>query len=92
MKVVKGGVVHTSNQPAKLAAAVDQIQFDKVDPNVTVPAGSIGTMILVAPPPQIGHYNVGDKLYYSDSNHHNDSTFEVKANIGPSKYTVKLAG
>ena len=89
-KVVKGGIVYRSDQSEKLAAEVDYIDFPTVDSHATVPAGAEGTLFLKAPPPQIGHYDKGDTLYYKDSNRHNDSTFDVKENVGPTKYKIKV--
>jgi hypothetical protein len=56
----------------------------------TVPSGAEGTLVLKDPPPQIGHYDAGNILFYQDSNRHNDYTLKVLQNIGPSKYKIKV--
>jgi hypothetical protein len=89
-KEVRGGIVYRNDQSEKLAAEVDHIDFPTVGSHETVPAGADGTLYLKNPPPQIGHYDRGDILYYKDSNRHNDSTFEVRENVGPTKYKIRV--
>ena len=87
-KTVIGGVIHRNTQPASQNASVEKIEFPKVASGATVPINAKGTLYLVNPPPTIGHYDKGDTLIYSDSNHNNDASFKVDSNVGPIKYKV----
>lgn len=89
-KTVKGGIVYRKDQAEKLSASVQQIEFPNIASTASVTVGAKGTMILTASPPQIGHYDKGNTLYYKDSNHHNDATLNVDQNVGPSKYIITV--
>jgi len=88
-KTVVGGTVYRVGQTQSLAASVEKIVFATVDSSQSVPDGAVGTLYLVNPPPQIGHYDVGNVLNYQDSNHNNDCQLTVLINYGPSKYSVR---
>ncbi len=87
-RVVEGGIVELRGNPVTKTDVVN-ITFPAVPAGAPeVPAGAAGTMVLKEPPPQIGHFNRGDQLDYSDSNAHNDRILTVTSNIGPSKYNI----
>lgn len=89
-RVVEGGVVELHGNEST-RTDVTSITFPDVAAGTpVVPANSQGTMILRSPPPQVGHFDRGDRLDYADGNHHNDRTLVVTSNIGPSKYKVTL--
>ncbi len=90
MRTVNGGGVLTNQQHDQaLTALVKTIQFPSLNSTVVVvPIGTPGTLTLVSPPPQLGHYNKGDVLNYRDGNNNNNATFHVDSNVGPSTYAV----
>lgn len=87
-KTVEGGVVELHGND-KTRTPVVTITFPAIAANVSVPVGANGTMILKDAPPVVGHFDAGNQLNYADSNHNNDSTLQVTANIGPAKYNIQ---
>ena len=85
-KIVKGGIVSRVGEPDKSAVPVETITFPDVGPNVTVPPGSHGTLI-VSRVPQTP-YTKADTLFYRDSNHHNDTNMTIDSVSGPTKFKI----